>query len=50
MGRSYEASHERGRDGEVVEDGRVVGVLAQADIAKQSDDAKTGELVEQISK
>jgi CBS domain-containing protein len=32
------------------EDGRLVGIVAQADIARQSDDARTGEVVEQISK
>jgi CBS domain-containing protein len=31
------------------EDGRLVGIVAQADIARQSDDARTGEVVEQIS-
>lgn len=34
----------------VVEGDRLVGVLAQADVARQSDDAKTGEVVEQISR
>lgn len=33
----------------VVEDGRLVGVLAQADVARQADERQTGELVEQIS-
>ena len=33
----------------VVEDGRLVGVVAQADVARQAEDHKTGELVEQIS-
>jgi CBS domain-containing protein len=34
----------------VVEDGgRIVGILAQADIARQSDDRRTGEVVERIS-
>jgi CBS domain-containing protein len=32
------------------DDGRLVGIVAQADIARQSDDARTGEVVEQISK
>jgi CBS domain-containing protein len=32
------------------EDGRLVGIVAQADIALQSDDARTGEVVEEISK
>ena len=31
------------------DDGRLVGIVAQADIARQSDDARTGEVVEQIS-
>jgi CBS domain-containing protein len=34
----------------VVEDGRLVGVLAQADVARQADDKKTGEVVAQISR
>ena len=34
----------------VVERGRLVGVVAQADVARQADDSKTGELVEQISR
>jgi CBS domain-containing protein len=34
----------------VVEDGRLVGMLAQADVAREADDRKTGEVVEQISK
>jgi CBS domain-containing protein len=34
----------------VVENGRLVGVLAQADVALQANDKKTGEVVEQISK
>ena len=34
----------------VVEGGRLVGVLAQADVARSGDDARTGEVVEQISK
>ena len=32
------------------EDGRLVGIVAQADIARQGHDVKTGEVVEQISK
>jgi len=32
------------------EDGRLVGIVAQADIALQSDDARTGEVVEEISR
>jgi CBS domain-containing protein len=34
----------------VEEDGRLVGVVAQADVARQSDDERTGALVEEISK
>jgi predicted transcriptional regulator len=33
----------------VVEDGRLVGVVAQADIAREGDDTQTGQLVEEIS-
>lgn len=33
----------------VVEDGRLVGVLAQADVARQGGDRQTGEVVEEIS-
>jgi CBS domain-containing protein len=34
----------------VEEDGRLVGIVAQADIAQQGADQKTGEVVEQISR
>jgi CBS domain-containing protein len=34
----------------VVEDGRLVGVIAQADVAREAKDKQTGELVEEISK
>lgn len=34
----------------VEEDGRLVGVVAQADVAKQADEQQTGEVVEQISR
>jgi CBS domain-containing protein len=34
----------------VEEDGRLVGIVAQADVAKHTSDEKTGELVEEISK
>jgi len=44
------AQHQVRRLPVVEEDGKVVGIVAQADIALESDDAKTGELVEQISK
>jgi len=43
------AQHQVRRLPVVEEDGKVVGIVAQADIALESDDAKTGELVEQIS-
>jgi CBS domain-containing protein len=33
----------------VEEDGKLVGVLAQKDVAEQGDDAKTGEVVQEIS-
>jgi len=44
------AQHQVRRLPVVEEDGKVVGIVAQADIALESDDSKTGELVEQISK
>src|SRR6266550_3832058 len=34
----------------VEEDGRLIGVVAQADIARDGDDTQTGQLVEEISK
>jgi CBS domain-containing protein len=34
----------------VVEDGRLVGILAQADVARQGDERKVGETVEEISR
>jgi len=34
----------------VEEDGRLVGVVAQADVARETKDKQTGELVEEISK
>jgi CBS domain-containing protein len=33
----------------VVDDGRLVGILAQADVARQAKSSATGEMVEQIS-
>jgi CBS domain-containing protein len=33
----------------VVENGRLVGIVAQADVARQGEDRKTGEVVEQVS-
>ena len=32
------------------EDGRLVGIVAQADVARHANDARTGQIVEQISK
>ena len=33
----------------VEEDGRLVGIVAQADVAREGEDSKTGQVVEQIS-
>jgi CBS domain-containing protein len=44
------AQHQVRRLPVVEEDGRLVGVLAQADVAMHTTDAKTGEVVEEISK
>src|SRR6266540_6920771 len=43
------AKHQVRRLPVVEEDGRLVGVVAQADIAREGDDTKTGRLVEEIS-
>src|SRR5881396_4061593 len=43
------AKHQVRRLPVVQEDGRLVGVVAQADIARQGDDEMTGRLVEEIS-
>jgi CBS domain-containing protein len=43
------AKHQVRRLPVVEEDGRLVGVVAQADIARQGDAAATGEVVEEIS-
>jgi CBS domain-containing protein len=43
------ARHQVRRLPVVEEDGKLVGVLAQADVARESDEQKTGELVEEIS-
>ncbi len=44
------AQHKVRRLPVVEEDGKLVGILAQADVALTADDTKTGELVEEISK
>jgi len=44
------AQHQVRRLPVVEEDGKLVGVVAQADIAREGQDSKTGQVVEQISK
>ena len=44
------AKHQVRRLPVVENGGRLVGVVAQADVARSADDSRTGELVEQISK
>ena len=44
------ARHQVRRLPVVEEDGRLVGVVAQADVAKEADDKQTGKVVEQISR
>jgi CBS domain-containing protein len=44
------AQHQVRRVPVVEEDGRLIGVVAQADIARQADEYQTGELVGHISK
>jgi CBS domain-containing protein len=44
------ARHQVRRLPVVEEDGRLVGVVAQADVAKDADTRQTGEVVEQISR
>lgn len=44
------AQHQVRRLPVVEEDGRLVGILAQADIAAAGQDAKTGQVVEEISR
>jgi len=44
------AEHQVRRLPVVEEDGKLVGIVAQADIALQGDDAETGQIVEQISR
>jgi len=43
------AKHQVRRLPVVEEDGRLVGVVAQADVAREGDDSRTGELVQEIS-
>ncbi len=43
------AEHQVRRLPVVEEDGKVVGIVAQADVAKHSSDEQTGEVVQQIS-
>jgi CBS domain-containing protein len=44
------AQHQIRRLPVVEEDGRLVGIVAQADVARHGDDTRTGQVVEQISK
>jgi CBS domain-containing protein len=44
------AQHQVRRLPVVEEDGRLVGVVAQADVARHGEDSKTGQVVEEISK
>ena len=44
------ATHQVRRLPVVEEDGRVVGVVAQADVAREADERRTGEVIEQISR
>ena len=43
------AQHQVRRLPVVEEDGRLVGIVAQADVAQAGDDARTGEVVQRIS-
>jgi CBS domain-containing protein len=44
------ARHQVRRLPVVEEDGRLVGIVAQADVARETSDEQTGEMVEEISK
>ena len=44
------AQHQVRRLPVVEEDGKLVGIVAQADVARDGSDARTGEVVEQISR
>jgi CBS domain-containing protein len=44
------AQHQVRRLPVVEEDGRLVGIVAQADVARHGDDRQTGQVVEQISR
>jgi CBS domain-containing protein len=44
------AKHQVRRLAVLEEDGKLVGVVAQADVAREGDDMQTGKLVEEISK
>ena len=43
------AQHQVRRLPVVQEDGRLVGIVAQADVARHGEDSRTGQVVEQIS-
>ena len=43
------AQHKVRRLPVVEEDGRLVGVVAQADVARKGDDTQTGQVVQEIS-
>jgi predicted transcriptional regulator len=43
-------AHRQVRRLPVIEDDRVIGILAQADVAQEAKEKKTGQLVEEISR